>query len=84
MTELDCQAVWRYLPAYLEGEVSADVSAALERHLGECQACRVVVDSLHRTIQRYHTLPGPALSAAARARLYQALDLADFIDQPQG
>lgn len=79
MAELDCQGVLDHLPAYLEGEAAAELSAALERHLAECQNCHVVVDSLRRTIRHYQALPGPALSDAARARLYQALDLADYL-----
>jgi anti-sigma factor RsiW len=78
MADLDCQGVLDHLPAYLEGEAPAELSAALERHLAGCRNCHVVVDSLRRTIEHYHALPGPALSAAARERLYQALHLADF------
>ena len=81
MAEIDCQGVLSSLPAYLEGEAPAELSAALERHLATCQNCHVVVDSLRRTIRHYHALPGPALSAAARARLYQALHLAEFLDR---
>lgn len=81
MPELDCQGVLNHLPAYLEGEAPADLSTAIEHHLAVCQNCHVVVDSLRRTIRHYHALPGPALSTAARARLYQALHLADFLDR---
>ena len=70
MAELDCQDVRHHLPAYLEGDTAADLSAAIERHLAECQNCHVVVDSLRRTIRHYHALPGPALTAAARVWLY--------------
>jgi anti-sigma factor RsiW len=79
MAELDCQGVLDHLPAYLEGEAPAELSAAIEQHLATCPNCHVVVDSLRRTIRHYHALPGPDLSPAARERLYQALDLADFI-----
>ncbi|MEP7356010.1 MAG: zf-HC2 domain-containing protein [Anaerolineales bacterium] len=80
MTELDCQDVLNHLPAYLEGEAPAELGAALERHLAACPNCHVVVDSLRRTIRHYQALPGPAWSPAARERLYQALDLAEFLD----
>lgn len=82
MAELDCQGVLDHLPAYLDGDAAAELNAALERHLAECQNCHVVVDSLRRTIQHYQALPGPALTAAARARLYQALQLAEYLDRP--
>ncbi len=67
------------LSDYLDGTASAEMCAEIERHLADCADCRVVVDTLRRTIELYHTLPAPELPVAARERLYKSLDLAQFL-----
>jgi hypothetical protein len=41
----------------------------------------VVVDTLRQTIQLYRALSDPDLPEAARERLYQSLDLTDFLPE---
>ena len=67
---------------YLDGEVAAATCAEIERHLAECENCRVVIDTLRKTVTLYHDLPQPELSEAARARLYKALDLSAWYIAP--
>jgi anti-sigma factor RsiW len=64
---------------YLDGEASAELCAEIERHLDGCAECRVVVDTLRKTISLYHELPQPELSSEARWRLYKSLDLSEFL-----
>ncbi|MER3514316.1 MAG: hypothetical protein C4310_07945, partial [Chloroflexota bacterium] len=45
------------LSAYLDGELSEAICVEIERHLVECADCRIVVDTLHRTILLYRTAP---------------------------
>ncbi len=73
-----CRHLLDELSDYLDGAASAEMCAEIERHLADCGDCRVVVDTLRRTIQLYHALPQPDLPAAARERLYKSLDLAEF------
>ena len=73
----DCQHLLADLSDYLDGEAAAEVCAEIERHLAECADCRAVVDTLRKTIYLYHTLPQPALSQDARARLIAALSRAE-------
>ena len=71
----DCHDLLPELSAYLDGEAAADLCARIDAHLAECENCRVVVDTLTRTVRLYRDLPAPVLSATATARLYAVLDL---------
>ncbi|MCB9418653.1 MAG: zf-HC2 domain-containing protein [Ardenticatenaceae bacterium] len=75
----NCQHLLDDLSDFLDGEASAEVCAEIERHLAGCENCRVMVDTLRKTIVLYHELPQPEVPEDARRRLYQALDLNDFL-----
>lgn len=65
------------LSAYLDGEASEALCRQIEQHLENCEDCRVVVDTLRKTVELVRDLPQPDLPGGARERLYQSLDLAD-------
>lgn len=75
----NCKYLLADLSDYLDGEASADVCAEIERHLADCENCRVVVNTLEKTITLYHELPQPEISADMRQRLYRRLDLEEFL-----
>lgn len=79
MGTAQCQHLLENMSAYLDGEASAELCAEIERHLDGCDDCRVVVDTLRKTITLYHELPQPELPPAARLRLYKSLDLTEFL-----
>ena len=80
MEKVACQHLLDNLSGYLDGETSAELCAELEHHLDGCTDCRVVVDTLRKTITLYHELPQPELPPAACLRLYQSLDLSEFLN----
>jgi len=68
-----CTEVMRQLSEYLDGELDAALVQELERHLRDCQDCRVVVDTTRKTIEIYcNTEPAP-LPPEIRTRLHEAL-----------
>jgi predicted anti-sigma-YlaC factor YlaD len=79
-----CQSVLDNLSVYLDGEASEALCAEIERHLAACTDCRVVVDTLNKTIALYHMLPKTGLPDSLRKRLYKTLDLEQFLprDEP--
>jgi anti-sigma factor RsiW len=77
----NCHHLLGSLSDYLDGEISDALCAEIERHLANCNNCRVVVDTLRQTIQLYRALSDPDLPEAARERLYQSLDLTDFLPE---
>ncbi len=74
-----CQMILDNLSLYLDGEASKALCAEIERHLAACTDCRVVVDTLNKTIALYHTLPQIELPDSLRRRLYKTLDLEQFL-----
>ena len=79
MTHKNCQHLLGQLSDYLDGEASAQVCHEIEQHLANCDDCRVVVDTLGKTIQLYEKLPQPELPNNIRQRLYKSLDLTSFL-----
>jgi len=49
-----CERVMMELDAYVTGELDADLSAEIERHLSECPACRAELLGLQKENALYH------------------------------
>ena len=79
MATAQCQHLLENMSVYLDGGASAELCAEIERHLNGCTDCRVVVDTLRKTISLYHELPRPELPLEFRLRLYKLLDLSEFL-----
>jgi predicted anti-sigma-YlaC factor YlaD len=55
--------------------------AEIERHLAECENCRVVVDTLHKTVYLYHQSASQvSVPEDVRQRLFRRLDLDDLLE----
>lgn len=67
------------LNEYVDGVAGSALCAEIERHLADCADCRVVVDTLRKTVELVHTLPAPDLPDGLRTRLFRALALDDLI-----
>lgn len=69
-----CPDVLALFSAHLEGEISPDVCAQMERHIDACPRCRGTCDSLKRTLSLCHaTMPGPQVPSAVQASVKVAL-----------
>ena len=73
-----CRALLMELSDYLDETAPEGLCAEIERHMAGCPDCRIVVDTLRRTISLYRQMPKTEMPEDARERLYKALDLADF------
>jgi anti-sigma factor RsiW len=71
----NCHDILSQISDYVEGGASAELCAELQRHLAGCDNCRIVVDTLGKTITLYHSLPSPDLPDAAQERLWRRLHL---------
>ena len=71
----DCKELLGELCDYVDGELEASLCAELEAHLAECHDCRVLVDTLRRTIVLYRTQSQPAMPEEVKSRLYRVLKL---------
>jgi anti-sigma factor RsiW len=76
-----CQALLGSLSDYVDGSLSEDLCAAIERHVSECEDCHVVVDTLRKTISLYHDSASNAgeVPGVVRERLFKILNLDDYI-----
>lgn len=76
-----CQSLLASLGSYVDGELSEELCTALERHLLGCQRCRIVVDTLRKTVDLYHeTAEDTHLPEDVRSRLYLRLNLDDYLE----
>jgi predicted anti-sigma-YlaC factor YlaD len=74
-----CSELLGNLAPYLDGEASKALCAEIEHHLEDCENCRVVVNTLCKTVELVRDLPQPDLPEGALDRLYISLDLADHL-----
>lgn len=77
MNTEQCSQLLGDLSTYLDGEMSEALCLEIEQHLKNCEDCRVVVDTLRKTVELVRDLPQPGLPEGARERLYKSLDLTE-------
>ncbi len=81
MDHHQCRHMLGSLSEYLDGTLEAELCAEIERHLSDCDNCRIVVDSLHKTISLYHiSAEQVSVPDDVRERLFHRLELDDFIN----
>ena len=77
----DCRHLLGTLSDYVDGDLGVSLCAELERHLAECENCRVVVDTLRRTIYLYHATSTPEpVPDEVKERLHKRLRLEDLLE----
>ncbi len=68
------------LSDYIDGELSPELCAELEQHLSDCDNCRIVVDTLRKTIELYKESSEPSsLPDDVRQRLIYRLNLENYL-----
>jgi len=76
----NCRYLLSSLSEYVDAALEEEICAEIERHLSECEKCRVVVDTLRKTVSIVHTThDDPTMPEDVRERLYKRLDLDDFL-----
>ena len=71
-----CKQLLGSLSDYIDGELQAELCAELEAHLEGCDNCRVVINTLRKTVELYRETNEPvALPEDVRKRLYDKLNL---------
>jgi anti-sigma factor RsiW len=83
MSEIDhseCTSLVSSLSDYVDGALTEEFCKDLERHLAECQDCRVVVDTLRKTVYLYHESASEPVEipGEVRERLFRCLNLEDY------
>jgi len=69
------------LSEYVDGTLEEALCTEIERHMADCENCRIVVDTLKKTITLYRNSAGRgSVPENLRQRLYHRLDLDEFLD----
>lgn len=76
----DCRHLLGSLSDYVDGVLGASLCAELDRHLAECENCRIVVDTLRKTVYLYHITAEPdPVPDDVKERLYKRLSIDDLL-----
>lgn len=81
MSEIcNCNGLASSISEYIDGELSPELCAELERHMEECENCMIVINTMRKTIDLYRQPePDSPLPDDIKSRLYQRLNLEEFL-----
>ena len=70
-----CREIKDKLSTYLDGELESALCAEIEQHLRGCDDCRVMVDTLNKTITLYRHYGQETVPPDVHERLTRVLNL---------
>ena len=73
-----CRHYLRSISEYLDGTLSDALCDEIEAHMATCENCRVVVNTLSKTVVLYRRLPSPEMPDEVKERLFKVLDLRPY------
>ncbi len=75
----NCKALLGDLSDYIDGELPPELCAEIEKHLEQCENCRVVLNTTRRTIDLVQETAAGPLPEEVRERLFKRLNLDDYL-----
>lgn len=77
-----CLRMLSSLSEYVDGTLETVICAEIEQHMAECENCRIVVDTLRKTVTLYQmTNDPPDVPEDVRERLFHRLDLDAYLNK---
>jgi anti-sigma factor (TIGR02949 family) len=77
---LTCQDLLGNLSAYIDGDLNGELCAEIRRHMAGCENCRIVFDTLTKTIYLYHeSAQQVEIPVEVRGRLFETLHLDEYL-----
>ena len=73
MEKIDCNQVLDQLSDFLDEEARAELCEAIKEHLARCRDCKVMVDSVRKTIVLYQKHSSIEVPMQVSAKLSAAL-----------
>jgi predicted anti-sigma-YlaC factor YlaD len=70
---VNCRNIVKELSNYLDEALDSTLKASIEKHLENCEDCKIVVDTTKQTIQIYCNSEPAPLPEDTRIRLRDAL-----------
>jgi anti-sigma factor (TIGR02949 family) len=75
----ECKTLLGNLSDFIDGELDDEMCQELQRHMEGCENCRVVLDTMTRTIYLYQASEAETkLPEDVRGRLFNTLNLDDL------
>lgn len=75
-----CKELIATISDYVDGDLDPDLCLELEKHLHECENCRVVVNTLKKTIDIYRDVRNTEkIPPSTKERLYARLKLENYL-----
>lgn len=76
-----CRSLLVFLSDYLDGELNEELCQEIESHTAECEDCRIVVDTLRKTVSLYHECAEESaeIPGEIRSQLFKTLNLEDYL-----
>ncbi|HEY9087983.1 MAG TPA: zf-HC2 domain-containing protein [Anaerolineaceae bacterium] len=76
----NCKVLLGSLSDYIDGDLQAELCAQIEEHIKNCENCRIVVNTLRKTVEIYAQTAGePDMPEDVRERLYAKLKIDDLL-----
>ena len=75
----DCRRFLASLSDYVDGVLDEALCREIEAHMAGCEDCRIVINTLAKTVELYQTSPAPALPQDIQRRQFTSLDLEKFL-----
>ena len=77
----ECKQLLGSLSEYIDGALQAELCSRIEEHLKDCEDCRIVVNTLRKTVELYEQQEpsDDDLPDAVRERLFLKLELTDYL-----
>jgi len=77
----ECRKLLNSLSDYVDGDLQQELCDEIELHMKDCENCRIVIDTLSKTISLYQTSPeSTVVPDEVRQRLFHRLDLDEFLN----
>jgi anti-sigma factor (TIGR02949 family) len=78
----NCRQLLGSLSEYVDGELDDELCSVLEQHLEGCEDCRIVVDTLRKTVYLYHeSTQDETIPTDIRTRLYKLLNIENYLEK---
>jgi anti-sigma factor RsiW len=79
-----CEGLLGSLSDYIDGELGEELCREIEKHIADCENCRIVVNTTRKTIDLVHASNDPqtGLPDDVRNRLFKRLNLDDYLKPP--
>lgn len=72
---MDCNEIFESLSDFIDEELSETACSEIENHMADCRNCRIVVNTLRKTVTLYHQMPRETMSGEARLELHRIIKL---------